>query len=141
MKKAGEQIVKNHFISLTTTLDCLALACDTKGPNVKQTFSYDIFRNVIKNDRAYGIFRTLTILMRMKSKIFRQCLFCRKLTTGHTKPSRTRLFTPGQTKSIVGLHLILFYCLQKTCLLTPGHTNPKRTEATEAKRTEAATRI
>ena len=65
MKKAGEQKFKNHFISLTAALDCLALACETQRPNVKQTFSRDTFWNEIKNDSAYGIFRTLTVLMRM----------------------------------------------------------------------------
>ena len=52
MKKAGEQKFKNHIITLATELDCLALACDTKWPNVKQMFSRDIFWNEIKNDSA-----------------------------------------------------------------------------------------
>ena len=65
MKKAGEQKFKNHFISLTTVLDCLAQTCDTKWPNVKQTFSRDKFWNETKNDSVYEIFCTLTVLMRM----------------------------------------------------------------------------
>ena len=39
MKKAGEQKFKNHFISLTTALDCLALACFYKAIPNDQTLS------------------------------------------------------------------------------------------------------